>query len=43
MAKAIVGDAKVSLIELSQALGNWKADDNWYKKSRIELKIGKLR
>jgi 3D-(3,5/4)-trihydroxycyclohexane-1,2-dione acylhydrolase (decyclizing) len=25
-------------MELSQALGNWKADDNWYKKSRIELK-----
>ena len=38
MAQAIIGDAKVSLMELSQALGNWKADDNWYKKSRIELK-----
>jgi 3D-(3,5/4)-trihydroxycyclohexane-1,2-dione acylhydrolase (decyclizing) len=38
MAKAVVGDAKVSLIELSQALGSWKADDSWYKKSRIELK-----
>ena len=38
MAQAIVGDAKVSLMELSQALGNWKADDNWYKKSRVELK-----
>ena len=38
MAQAIVGDAKVSLTELSQALGNWKADDNWYKKSRVELK-----
>ena len=38
MAQAIVGDAKVSLMELSQTLGNWKADDNWYKKSRIELK-----
>ncbi len=38
MAQAIVGDAKISLIELSLALGNWKADDNWYKKSRIELK-----
>ena len=38
MAQAIVGDAKVSLIELSQALGSWKADDSWYKKSQIELK-----
>jgi 3D-(3,5/4)-trihydroxycyclohexane-1,2-dione acylhydrolase (decyclizing) len=38
MAQAIVGDAKVSLMELSQALGNWKADDSWYKKSRVELK-----
>ena len=38
MAQAIVGDAKVSLMELSQALGNWKADDNWYQKSRVELK-----
>jgi 3D-(3,5/4)-trihydroxycyclohexane-1,2-dione acylhydrolase (decyclizing) len=38
MAKAVVGDAKVSLVELSQALGSWKADDSWYKKSRIELK-----
>ena len=38
MAKAVVGDAKVSLIELSQALGSWKVDDSWHKKSRIELK-----
>ena len=38
MAQAVVGDAKVSLMELSQALGSWKADDNWYKKSREELK-----
>jgi 3D-(3,5/4)-trihydroxycyclohexane-1,2-dione acylhydrolase (decyclizing) len=38
MAKAVVGDAKVSLVELSQALGSWKADDSWHKKSRIELK-----
>ena len=34
----MVGDAKVSLVELSQALGSWKADDSWHKKSRIELK-----
>ena len=38
MAQAIVGDAKVTLIELSQALGNWKSPDEWYKKSRTELK-----
>ena len=34
MAHAVVGDAKVSLIELSIALGKWKADDNWNKKSK---------
>jgi len=38
MAQSIIGDAKVSLIELSAALGDWKASDNWYQKSRTELK-----
>ena len=38
MSQSIVGDAKVSLNELSLALGNWKASDDWYKKSRKELK-----
>ena len=38
MSKSIVGDAKVSLNELSLALGNWKASDDWYQKSRKELK-----
>jgi len=38
LAQAVIGDAKVSLIDLSQALGNWKAPDDWYKKSRDELK-----
>ena len=38
MAQSVVGDAKVSLIELSQALGDWKAPDDWHKKSRKELK-----
>ena len=38
LAQSIIGDAKVSLNELSQALGNWKASENWYKKSRDELK-----
>ena len=38
LAQAVVGDAKVSLIELSNALGSWKANDDWYKKSRDELK-----
>ena len=38
MAQSVIGDAKVSLTELSQALGDWKAPDDWYKKSRDELK-----
>ncbi len=38
MAQSVIGDAKVSLNELSQALGNWKASDEWHKKSRDELK-----
>jgi len=38
MSQSIVGDAKVSLNELSSALGNWKASDDWYQKSRKELK-----
>ena len=38
LAQAVVGDAKVSLVELSNALGNWKANDDWYQKSRDELK-----
>ena len=38
MAQSIIGHAKVSLIELSAALGDWKASDNWYQKSRTELK-----
>ena len=38
LAQAVIGDAKVSLIDLSQALGNWKAPDDWNKKSRDELK-----
>jgi 3D-(3,5/4)-trihydroxycyclohexane-1,2-dione acylhydrolase (decyclizing) len=39
MAQSVIGDAKVTLNELSQALGNWKASEEWYKKSRDELKI----
>ena len=31
MAQAIVGDAKVSLTELSRTLGDWRADDNGIK------------
>ncbi len=38
MAQPIVGDAKASIIELSSALGDWKSDNDWYKKSRNELK-----
>ena len=38
MAKAIIGDAKVTLTELSSGLGSWKADNKWHEKSRSELK-----
>jgi len=38
LAQAVVGDAKVSLDELSQALGDWKAGEEWNKKSQAELK-----
>ena len=37
MAESVVGDAKVSLLDISNALGNWKAPDDWYKKSREAL------
>ena len=38
MAQAIVGDAKVTLLELSNALGSWKAPADWHNKSKLELK-----
>jgi len=38
LAQSVIGDAKASLNELSIALGDWKAPDSWYKKSRDELK-----
>ncbi len=38
LAQAVIGDAKVSLKELSMALGDWSADKNWNDKGRIELK-----
>ena len=38
LAQAVIGDAKVSLNELSLALGNWKAGEEWNKKSQTELK-----
>ena len=38
MAQAVVGDAKVSLSELSLALGSWKAEESWNKKAQSELK-----
>ena len=40
MAQALVGDAKVSLSELSLGLGSWKAEDSWNKKAQMELKVG---
>ncbi len=38
LAQSVIGDAKVSLQELSNALGDWKSPDEWHKKSRDELK-----
>ena len=38
LAQAVIGDAKVSLNELSLALGDWKAEEKWNKKSQTELK-----
>ena len=38
LAQAVIGDAKVSLMELSQSLGSWKANSDWYDLSRKELK-----
>ena len=38
MAQSVIGDAKASINELSLALGDWKAPDDWYEKSRKELK-----
>ncbi len=37
LAQAIVGDAKISLKDLSIALGDWKVGEEWSKKSQIEL------
>ena len=39
LAQSVVGDAKVSLQVLSQVLGDWKANDDWYKRSQNELKL----
>jgi len=37
LAQAIVGDAKISLKDLSNALGDWRAGEEWNKKSQNEL------
>ncbi len=34
MAQSVIGDAKTSLLDLSNALENWKAPNDWHKKSR---------
>ena len=39
LAQAVVGDAKVSLFELSKVLGDWKVGNEWNEKSQRELKI----
>jgi len=33
LATPVVSDAKIGLQQLSQALGDWKAPDNWYQKA----------
>ena len=38
LAEAVIGDAKVTLTELSNAIGDWKSSDSWHKKSQDELK-----
>tara|TARA_Y100001970_G_scaffold291096_1_gene427051 strand:- start:553 stop:2397 length:1845 start_codon:yes stop_codon:yes gene_type:complete len=38
LADSVVGDAKVSLKEISLALGDWRANEKWYNDSRSELK-----
>ncbi len=38
-ATPVISDAKVGLKELSNALGDWKAPDNWYNKAVQEKKI----
>ena len=38
LAEAVIGDAKVSINDLSVALGDWKSQESWYKKSQDELK-----
>ncbi len=40
LAQAVIGDAKVSLTELSQALGSWKAGDEWNKNLKLNLNRG---
>ncbi len=34
MAQSVIGDAKISLLDISNELGNWKAPNDWYKNSR---------
>ena len=38
LGEAVIGDAKVTLTELSNAIGDWKSSDSWHKKSQDELK-----
>tara|TARA_B100001027_G_C16249385_1_gene323653 strand:- start:76 stop:1632 length:1557 start_codon:yes stop_codon:yes gene_type:complete len=33
MATGVISDAKVGLQQISEALGNWKANDNWYQRA----------
>ena len=38
-ATPVVSDAKIGLQELSKALGDWKAPDNWYPVSYTHLTL----
>jgi 3D-(3,5/4)-trihydroxycyclohexane-1,2-dione acylhydrolase (decyclizing) len=38
LGEAVIGDAKVTLTELSNAIGDWKSSESWHKKSQDELK-----
>ena len=42
MAQSVIGDAKVSLKELSQVLGNWKAPEEWHNKSNSQIPLHEI-
>ena len=38
LATPVISDAKIGLLELSKALGDWRAPNNWYERSIEERK-----